>query len=186
MTFMSKQTPETPQHNTIKPKRTKVRRTNPDPRAMYAWRQIPITQASINKYIEELPGWVEANPDAKFLTKFYRSHGVACTTWYALIKENVKLKQAYEEAMRELGERQYSNSVDFKANWAPVKHMLHRYAPEFKEADEHHARLRDQNTQVMGLQVVQLPPIERTQVLDDHELKKAKDIQPSTTFRDKE
>lgn len=167
-------------NTSIKPKRINKPRqprdfvpTDTDPKSTFAWRAIPVSDAMVNRYVEELYLWVENNPNEKFITKFYMSKGLARQTYFDLIERHDHLREAHNSAMRLMGERMVGNSIDFKANWAPVAKLMHMYAPEFKAVDEHHAKLRIEENQAMGVQTVYLPAFRETKELDEHQNKKA-------------
>lgn len=152
-------------------------RVNPDPSATFAWRQVPIDMAIINKMAEELPSWPLLNPDAYFLSEFYVAHGIAKRTFYDLVQRHEHLRDAHQIAMQRLGERMVSKALDNKANVTMAKHIMHMYSDDFNRADIHHSSLRKEELKESGLQVVHLYPVDKTEELDKFVDKKKDKIQ---------
>jgi hypothetical protein len=166
-----------PNTNSKKRKRATQQIRDPDPSCTYGYRSIPITLALVNHLVEALPKWINDNPDEKFITKFYLSNRMARATYFELLAKHEHLKEVHDEAMRALGERMLGRAVDNKANFAAVKHVLHRYAPEFNQDDEHHAKLRQDEAVITGLQTLYLQEVKRTVLLDEFvESKKPIDV----------
>jgi len=151
----------------VKPKRVSPG-SNTDPEHIYSYRMIPVSAAMVENMIKELKEYPEKNPNAKFITPYYRSKGFAHNDYYRLIAKYPLLKEAHQDALRTIGERLWSNAVDRKADWSPVKHRLYSYAKEFKEDDEHHARLKaiergDENDKNKGPYIIHLDKLGRVE-----------------------
>lgn len=126
---------------TIENETTKLDKVDMDRNCEFSLRKIPISQARIEQIKDALRGWIEENPEAKSISKFYYAMGISAKTYYRFIEKDPEFAELHEMTMRKIGERMYENSVDCKANWNAVKFRLHQYAPEFKEAKEYEAQL---------------------------------------------
>lgn len=123
---------------------------------IYAFKGIPVTQRVADKWAEELEQWVKDNPEAKTITQFIRQKEITRSNYYDLMKRHTSLATANENALRELGERLWGNAVDKKADWKPVHHMLHTYAPEFDQANKYHADLKKEVEAIAGNYIVKM------------------------------
>lgn len=95
----------------------------------------------ITKLIDSMNVWFDDHPEAKEIQEFYNAHFIPSRTYYGLLERWPDLREAHERTMERLGGRLWSRCVDFKANWNPVKFMLHRYSPDYAQAKEHDAML---------------------------------------------
>lgn len=120
---------------------TKLDKVDMDAHCEFSLRKIPITQARIEKIKDNLRVWLDENPEAKSISKFYYAQDISSKSYYRLLERDPELAELHEMTMRKMGERMYENSVDCRANWNAVKFRLHQYAPEFKEAREYEAQL---------------------------------------------
>lgn len=107
----------------------------------FCFKKIPISQARIERIKDNLRVWLDENPEAKTISKFYYSQDISQSTYERLCKRDPEFGALHEMVMRKMGDRMYENSVDCKANWNAVKFRLHQYAPEYKEAREFEAQL---------------------------------------------
>lgn len=107
---------------------------------LYSWRQIPISQALIDKMIEELPEWPdqEQNYKKKHISDFYHSYQISRATYYDLLAMHPRLKAGHEIAMQKLGERLWDRCTEKELDWKPVYHRLWKYGTELKEDYQYH------------------------------------------------
>lgn len=91
--------------------------------------------------VDSLRHFVEDHPESIEIQDFYNSYGIPKSTYYDLVSRWPELKDLHENVMERLGGRMLSRSVNFKANWHPVKFILHRYSPEYAQAKEFDAML---------------------------------------------
>ena len=112
-----------------------------DAKCEYSMKQIPVSQAKINRMIEDLETWAERHPNAKAMHEFYYAHNLSKDTFTRICSKSPSLKEAKEVVQRKLGFKMWGKAVENKANFNAVKYMLHQYADDFKEADSYHANL---------------------------------------------
>lgn len=146
-------------YNIKQPKTAKVPHNDTDPDCLYSYRAIPLSQAVIDKMVEDLREWPEKNPDAKFIRAFYRERGISEKTYYKLLLRDKNLKEAHEEAMAIIGERLWGRSVDKQAHWPAVQFLLHKYSPDMKEAVEFNNQLAQKQLESTNfkIQMIEVP-----------------------------
>jgi hypothetical protein len=146
----------------------KAKRKSPDSAdkdMLFCFKMIPISQAKVQKLIDELETWPEKNPKEKTITAFYRSHGLTRSTFYSLIAKHPALKESHEIAMRTLGERLWGKAVDKEADWKPIHFNLHNYAPEFKENYAFHAAMSAKDQQANETKFVVIERFPETSIV---------------------
>lgn len=131
-----------------------------DSDVIYAWREVPISERTVEKWAEELEKWVQLNPDAKTITEYIYSKGISTGAYTVLRRKHSILNDAHEKAMRRLGERLWAAAIDRKADWAPVRFMLHAYGSEFDDAKRYEAALKEKIAAAGGIRVVEIPAFE--------------------------
>lgn len=115
-----------------------------DDQMLYSFKSVPINKAIVDRLSKELFTWLDENPLAKSLSAFLRKNGINPKTYYKLLSRHPDLKESHEMVLHELGERLWGRAVEKQVDWAPVKHRLWRYSPEFKEDFEFHATIASQ------------------------------------------
>ena len=141
------------------PVKKRTRTVNNDPECLYSYRSIPISEAMVERMIEDLNDWPIKNPDEISVTEFYLSRGIARSTYYDLLKRHPRLKETHDNTMRRMGERLLKRSINKEAVWQPVQFMLYSYAPEFKEATEYHQQLGQKQLESTNfkIQMIEVP-----------------------------
>lgn len=135
---------ETPKSITKRKCPEKVRTQGADPEMLYSFKTIPVSKAMVNRLIKELDELPSKVPPVKTITQFYINNGFRRRTYYDLLAKYPELREAHDQAIHYLGERLWERAVDKQVDWAPVKHRLWRYSPEFKEDYEFHASIASQ------------------------------------------
>ena len=151
-----------------KSKKVSKVRTNPDPSATFAYRQIPISLAMVNNMADDLLVYHKTNPETITISDFWNDRGIARSTYYDLLDRHPHLKAAHQVALSRLADRMINVSFKSQGNWNVAKHVIHAYGEDYRKYDEHHSNLKQDQTVAMGIQLVQLPSVEKTKELDDH------------------
>jgi len=95
----------------------------------------------VDRLIHALDRFLIDHPEATMICEFYNSHNIPRRTYYGLLENWSSLREAHEKTMEMIGARLLSRSINFKANWNPVKFMIHAYGPDFSAAKEFDAML---------------------------------------------
>lgn len=140
--------------NTAIKKTSKVERQNPDPEMLYDLKQIPVSEAKINRLIDALEVWLNNNPEAKEIQEFYYEQGIPESTYYKLLNRSPRLKELHEMTKHRLGGRLWGKCVDFKANWAPVRFLMQNYGYQYAAAKEYEEMLSKKYETSSGPQIV--------------------------------
>ena len=127
--------------NTEKSNKANLATRSTDPDMLFDFKQFPISEGRVNQIIDALETWLDKNPEAKSICEFYHEQKMPRSTYEKLCKRHSRLGELHDHTMDRLGHRLWSRSVDFKANWNPVKFMLHAYSPEYAAAKEFDAML---------------------------------------------
>lgn len=135
---------------------SKVGRQEVDPDCLFDFKQIPISEARINRVIDALEVWVKNNPEAKEIQEFYYEQGLSSSTYYKLLDRSPALKELHERTMHQLGGKLWSKCVDFKANWAPVRFMMQNYGHQYAAAKEYEEMISKKYETSNGPQIVVL------------------------------
>ena len=144
--------------STVVPKKTKSRKgvsIGYDKEARWAYRQVPLPRAIVERLIEELQQFSHRT-DVKHMSEFYFGKGMASRTYYDLLEKHPDLKEAHNDAKKRLGVSLWGRSCDFKHNWTAVKFLIHEYGDEFAKAK---AMEKEQSANQQGIVVVQIPEI---------------------------
>ena len=107
----------------------------------FSMRKIPVTQGRIERIKDKLRVWLDENPEAKSISKFYYEQDLSKATYYRLLERDPELAEIHEMVMRKMGDKLWENSVDCRANWNAVKFKIHQFAEEYKQAREYEAQL---------------------------------------------
>lgn len=142
--------------NIAKNERPKVR-TKIDSEMFYCFKQIPITQATIDHWVKELNERPQTHPEEDTITEFLVEKEIARVTYYAMLKKFPDLKYAHELYLQRIGERHLREARKGKANWQATHWNLHNYSPEFDANNQYHAKLKkDSGSQVTGIRLVEI------------------------------
>ena len=121
---------------------------------VYSFKEIPISEAFINRMIEDLKKWPDEHPEEKFLTKFYLGKGLSRDAYDNLLSRHSELKQTHKETMQLLGERLLSRAIDKKSDWNATRWCIHNYSQDFRDNNSYHAALANQEHENNGPAVV--------------------------------
>lgn len=158
---------KTPNPNTAPKKRTKTdvtvekrdKNPVPDPDMIFSYRQYPISEAMVNRMIEELPDWPIKNPNEISISEFYLSRNISEASYYRLLAKYPELKEAHKVAMQRLGNGLYKSAVFRKADWSAVRHKLYSFGDSFEKDYKFHAQIKaeaDKNANT-GVQYIEMP-----------------------------
>jgi hypothetical protein len=155
--------------NTLKLGKAKVERQNPDPDMLYDLKQIPVSEARINRLCDSLENWFKNNPDAKEIQDFYYEEGIPESTYYKILHRSPRLKELHEMTKHRLGGRLWSKAVDFKANWAPVRFLMQNYGYQYAAAKEYEEMLSKKYETSNGPQIVVIEKFPNSEVVPHKE-----------------
>lgn len=131
---------QTANSNTPAKKRTKSGGGH-DTEMLYSFRTYPISQAVIDRMVEELPDWPKKNESENTIEEFYLSRGISESSYYRLLKKNADLKEAHDVAISRLARRVWNRSLEKKYDWNAARFLLSVYSESYKEAAAYHANL---------------------------------------------
>jgi len=99
--------------------------------------------AFIEKVCNDLCEWARLNKGiAKMVNEFCDDYGAPLSLLDVYPSLWPMLQEAKDKAKATLGYRNYRKAVDGVSNWPAVKHMLHQFHKDFKDAEEFHADLK--------------------------------------------
>lgn len=124
----------------------------------FSWRDMPISEARINKIAEELIEWPNLNPDAKSITKFYMDKKISPGTWYKWVDKHPALREAENIALHIIGERLWGKAVEKQYDWKAVHWRLHRHGKEFREDYEYHKKISGEE-EPTGTKYIVIEPV---------------------------
>ena len=108
------------------------------------YERMPINEDTLAKWAKDMKQWIDTTPDAMRLSHFYKSRRIDEQDFFLLCNKYPPLMEAKTYVLKEIGARRDEAACFKGANWGAIKHTLYQYDPKFKEADEHHAKLRQQ------------------------------------------
>lgn len=132
---------------------------------VYAFKEIPISEAFINRMIEDLKKWPDDNPEEKFLTKFYLGKGLSRDSYDNLLSRHPELKETHKMTMQLLGERLLSKAIDKKTDWPATRWCIHNYSQDFRDNNSYHAALSNQEHENKGPAIVVIEKAVETSVV---------------------
>lgn len=142
--------------NTLISKRAKRASPGAGIEMRFGFKNIPVPRSVIERWKEELRAYPIKYPEAKTLIRLYHSLGYSEDSYRRMVEKYPDLKEEHEKCLEALGHRLWEKSVDFKANWVPLKFMIHNFGKSFAQAK---ALEKENNENQQGIVVMQMPAI---------------------------
>lgn len=129
-------------NNSRKIKATRVEAyEDSDKEMIFSFRTIPVSQAMIDRMVDELPEWPLKNPSQNSLSEFYLGKGISKANYERLRKKYPRLQEAHEIAAERLGNKIWNLSLEKKYDWNPARFLLYHTSHEYRESCEYHSKL---------------------------------------------
>jgi hypothetical protein len=141
-------------HRSTKPKKVSIDHPKPEPDIISTWRQIPLSEAIVEKWTQDLRDFPTHFPEATSITDFINSKEIYHQQYYRLVNKYPLFKLAHEHTREVLGQRLWHNSVTRKYDWKAAHYMLHTYGQKFKDADRYHMELAKEKNDELAKSLV--------------------------------
>lgn len=115
-----------------------------DYRDLFTFSMRPITEAFIERFSKELVEWSKLD-DSLTITSFCRSKGISRTTFYSWVHKYPEIKEAYEFAYEQLGDKREVGGLTRKLDPTFAWNSLAKYDPEWKEFMQWKANLKQEH-----------------------------------------
>lgn len=113
-----------------------------------------VTDKRLDQYAEEIYTWALNDPDALKVTQFYLERGINPGTWERWMNMHEGLSNAYNTAIRLIGNRREAGAIKRKFAEGIVTTSMHRYDPEWQKSEEWRNSMRQEKKEENGTKVI--------------------------------
>lgn len=110
-------------------------------------RKVPISDAALDRLAELMIEWATSSITNVVFQEFLVLQRVPYEQLSTWMKRSEKLRKAKDFTLMVLGVNREKGAIFKQLDGNVVKQMQHRYDPEWKESEKHHARLKREESE---------------------------------------
>ena len=128
---------------------------------VFSHRQVPVTDAFLEKLAFEYVEWVRSSDTALTQDSFLVHKGICWSTWDSWVKRSKALAEAKEFALEVIGHRREVGGLTKKFDASMVTKSMPIYSEAWVKLGEWYAKLKDDQVQAAGNFKIVMAPIEK-------------------------
>lgn len=135
-------------------------------KAFFQWKDTPLGLPFRQNLVAKMVEWAESKDSFK-VTQFCYMHGIPYKTFMRWTQKYPDIHEVYQGILLHLGNKRELGALKRELCPATAHYTMAHYCPIWKEQQERKAKLKQFEGSESGIQVVELAPVETTNVVPE-------------------